>query len=429
METLKKKVSLKEKSMMNYSVMFLAGCLCLASCVNNEDAKTHFREVDPSKVHIVEGIETGGGDTVLVENIAGEFPIEVLLADVYYIPLETTDESHFTENRKTIVYKDRIYIMDDVDARAVLIFDMNGKFLRRLGRKGDASDKLSRLSDMTVDEKNGRLVLFDGGKKKLVHFTLEGDYVKTTDVNFDFPGQMEYLPSGNMVAAVSKSEINTHLGGLDEYRILQSDSLGNIIQAGFKRDDNNNLKEMHERLFKTGNDIVYYSPFINKLYTINNNAVAERFVIKYKDNQPVDLDEFQAISNVDSARNYLMNKAYISSDGLVENSNHLYFSTKGKDSFYTIYDKNVKKYIAFRNFGFYFGFVIDPSLMYAYEDYFIGQATAEQIIAMREHLEKTYRPISPLYQEMYDTIQKDDNPVLIFFKMKDFSVIKDSTSG
>ena len=427
MGTFKKRVSLKGKRVMNYSVMFLAGCLCMASCVNNKDAKTHFKEVDLSKIHIVEGIESGGGDTILVENISGDFPIEVLLADVYYIPLETTDESRFTENRKTIVYKDRIYVMDDVDARAVLIFDMNGKFLRRLGRKGDASNRLSRLSGMTIDEEDDRLVLFDGGKKKLVHFTLEGDYVKTTDVNFDFPGQMEYLPSGDMVAAVSKNATNTHLGGLDDYRILQSDSLGNIIQAGFKQNDNNGLKEMHERLFKTGNDIVYYSSFINKLYTINNNTVAERFVIEYKDNQPVDLKEIQEISNVDSVRNYLVNKTYVSPEGLTENSNHLYFSTKGKDSFYTIYDKNVKKYIAFRNFGFYFGFVVDPSLMYAYEDYFVGQATAEQIIAMREHLEKTYQPISPIYQEMYDTIQKDDNPVLIFFKMKDFSVIKEST--
>ena len=427
METLKKKVSLKEKSMMNYSVMFLAGCLCIASCSEMKKSGNDFQEVDPSNTRIVDGIETGRADTILVENVSDKLYIESLIEEAYYVPLETTDESLFAYNRKTIVYKDRIYVLDDVLARAVLIFDMNGKFLRKIGKQGGAPNEFALLFGMAVDEKNDRLVLFDQAKKKLLHFTLEGDYVKTTDVNFDFPGQMEYLPSGNMVAAVSKSEMNTHLGGLDEYRILQSDSLGNIIQAGFKRDDNNNLKEMHERLFKTGNDIVYYSPFINKLYTINNNAVAERFVIKYKDNQPVDLKEIQEISDVDSVRNYLVNKTYVSPEGLTENSNHLYFSTKGKDSFYTIYDKNVKKYIAFRNFGFYFGFVIDPSLMYAYEDYFIGQATAEQIIAMREHLEKTYRPISPIYQEMYDTIQKGDNPVLIFFKMKDFSVIKEST--
>ena len=411
---------------MKYSVIFLAGCLCIASCSEMKKSGNDFQEVDPSNTRIVEGIETGGADTILVENVSDKLYIESLIEEAYYVPLETTDESLFAYNRKTIVYKDHIYVLDDVLARAVLIFDMSGKFLRKIGKQGGAPNEFALLLGMTIDEKNDRLVLFDQRKKKLMHFTLDGDYVKTTNLSFDFSGQMEYLPSGNMMAATNKSFRNVHLGKLDDYRVLESDSLGNIVKAGFKRDDNKNLMVMYERLFKSGNDIVYYSSFINKLYTIKNDTIAERFVMEYKDYQPADLKEFQEIPNMSRMYKYMKRNAYVAPGALAENTTHLYFATEGKDHFYTIYDKRAKKQLSFRNYSFNLRLIMAPAPMYSYGDYFIGQATAEQIIAMREFMKKEGRPVPPQYQELFNNIREDDNPVLVFFKLKDFSTINES---
>ena len=427
MGTFKKRVSLKGKRVMNYSVMFLAGCLCLASCSEMKKSSNGFQEVDPSNTRIVEGIETGGADTVLVENVSDKLYMDPLIEEAYYVPLETTPESLFAYNRKTIVYKDRIYVMDDVLARAVFIFDMNGKFLRKIGKQGGAPNEFSLLFGMAVDEKNDRLVLFDQGKKKLLHFTLEGDYVKTTDVNFDFSGQMEYFPSGNIVVATNRNFRNIHLDELDDYRILQSDSLGNIVKAGFKRDDNKKLKIIYERMFRSGEDIVYYPPFLNALYTIGDDAISERYVVEYKDYPPIDQEEFLDLPNMNRLQEFEGRIVYLSPAALAENSTHLYFSTMAKHRFfYTIYDKRAKKQLSFRNLHFRSGLIMAPDPMYSYGDYFIGQATAEQIIAMREFLKREGRPISPQYQELFNNIREDDNPVLVFFKLKDFSTINES---
>ena len=45
---------------------------------------------------------------------------------------------------------------------------------------------------------------------------------------------------------------------------------------------------------------------------------------------------------------------------------------------------------------------------------------------MREFLKREGRPISPQYQELFNNIREDDNPVLVFFKLKDFSTINES---
>ena len=412
---------------MKYLVMLLAGCLCLVSCSNKEKSDNGFQEVDPSDTRIVEGIETGRADTILVENVSDKLYIDPLIEETYYVPLETTNESLFAYNRKTIVYKDRIYVLDDVLARAVLIFDMNGKFLRKIGKQGGAPNEFALLFGMAVDEKNDRLVLFDQAKKKLLHFTLEGDYVKTTDVNFDFSGQMEILPSGNMVAAVSKSCMNVHLGELDDYRIFQSDSLGNIVKAGFKRDDNKKLKIIYEGMFRSGEDIVYQPPFLNALYTIGDDAISERYIVEYKDYPPIDQEEFLDLPNLNRMRKFEQKTVFLFGSALAETPSHLYFSTMAKHRFfYTIYDKRAKKLLSFRNLIFRSGLIMAPDPMYSYGDYFIGQATAEQIIAMREFLKREGRPISPQYQELFNNIREDDNPVLVFFKLKDFSTINES---
>ena len=412
---------------MKYSVIFLAGCLCLASCSNKEKSGNGFEEVDPSNTRIVEGIETGGADTVLVENVSDKLYMDPLIEEAYYVPLETTDESLFAYNRKTVVYKDRIYVLDDVLARAVLIFDMNGKFLRKIGKQGGAPNEFSLLFGMAVDEKNDRLVLFDQAKKKLLHFTLEGDYVKTTDINFNFSGQMEILPSGNMVAAVSKSCMNVHLGELDDYRIFQSDSLGNIVKAGFKRDDNKKLKIIYEGMFRSGEDIVYQPPFLNTLYTIGDDAISERYVVEYKDYPPIDQEEFLELPNMNRMREFEQKTVFLFGSALAETPSHLYFSTMAKHRFfYTIYDKHAKKQLSFRNLIFRSGLIIALDPMYSYGDYFIGQATSEQIIAMREFLKREGRPVPPQYQELFNNIHEDDNPVLVFFKLKDFSTINES---
>ena len=411
---------------MKYLVILLAGCLCLASCSEMKKSSNGFQEVDPSNTRIVEGIETGGADTVLVEKVSDKLYMEPLIEEAYYVPLETTDESLFAYNRKTIVYKDRIYVLDDVLARAVFIFDMNGKFLRKIGRIGGAPDEFAYLGGMAVDEKNDRLVLLDGMKRKLMYFTLDGDYIKNSDININFCGQMEILPSGNMVAAVSKNSMNVHLGELDDYRIFQSDSLGNIVKAGFKRDDNKKLPIAYESMFRSGKDIVYHPPFLNALYTIGDDAISERYVVEYKDYPPINQEEFLDLPNLKRMREFERRIVFLSGAALAENNTHLYFSTEGKDRFYTIYDKYAKKLFSARDLHFRSGLIIAPTPMYAYGDYFIGQATAELIIAMREFLKREGRPVPPQYQELFNNIREDDNPVLVFFKLKDFSTINES---
>ena len=67
------------------------------------------------------------------------------------IILETTKESVIGLVGHLQVFDDKIFIMDSKSQGIVLSFDMNGKFLRPIGRIGAGPDEYMYASDFTID--------------------------------------------------------------------------------------------------------------------------------------------------------------------------------------------------------------------------------------------------------------------------------------
>src|SRR5699024_8204591 len=58
-----------------------------------------------------------------------------VIGSIRHVPLETTGESIITGIERSIVYRDKIYILD-IFGESILLFKKDGKFIRRIGRKG-----------------------------------------------------------------------------------------------------------------------------------------------------------------------------------------------------------------------------------------------------------------------------------------------------
>lgn len=361
---------------------------------------------------------TSTADTITIDKVEDLIQLADFIDTLIYVPLETTKESLFAYNTQMKVYKNHIYIMDDLVAEAVLVFGTDGHFIKRIGDKGGAPYEFSLLQGMTIDEKRDRLALYDNKKGKIMYFTLDGDYIENTEVNFRYNGEMEFLPSGNLVSATCSWQRNVHLNNLDNYRLLYTDSTGNIVKAGFNRNDNKNLSTQFETLTNTPDGILYHPHFINALYNVTDSAIIEKYVIDYKHASPLSQEKFLSLSNMEELKEFSKGTMYLSGGTLAENTSHLVFKTEGKDQFYTFYDKNAKNYIAFKGCIYSQGMIFNMSPIYSYKDFFVTTVSGQQLIAMRDAMKKDNIEIPSQWKELYEKIQADDNPVAVFFKVK-----------
>lgn len=68
----------------------------------------------------------------------------------------------------------------------VLLFDRKGKFIHKIGKKGQGPGEYASLTDIAVDEEENRIYL---GGHKLICYDFEGNYMKQVSI----PGSLAYM--------------------------------------------------------------------------------------------------------------------------------------------------------------------------------------------------------------------------------------------
>ena len=93
-----------------------------------------------------------------------------LLKDCTIVPLETNDSVLIGEIDKVIFYETRLYVATFSPEQAVYIFNLQGKLLHKISRKGRGAEEYLQLSDMFIDSRNRTLNLLSRIDEKLLVF-------------------------------------------------------------------------------------------------------------------------------------------------------------------------------------------------------------------------------------------------------------------
>lgn len=151
------------------SLAFVCSAIVLiaASCQGNQK----------QNVSMVQGIPTF--------DFQAEYPVKELafqdVADVEYIPLETTDSSLISSVRYMFVSDNEI-ITHNYQTGSVIIFDSTGKYKSSFSRKGESEKEYVYALGMTVDFDAKEIYIFDyrglaPSKVKVYSFT--GNYLRS----------------------------------------------------------------------------------------------------------------------------------------------------------------------------------------------------------------------------------------------------------
>jgi len=121
-----------------------------------------------------------------------ELPVSQLVEDIRFIALETNPDCFLDQDISKIeLYNNEIFISD---YKYIYRFDLNGKFLNRIGKQGRGPGEYSSIGFQTflIDKQNRQLIIFDMAMQRMIVYDFEGNYIRSKSIDF-LPGPMEWI--------------------------------------------------------------------------------------------------------------------------------------------------------------------------------------------------------------------------------------------
>jgi hypothetical protein len=158
-----------------------------------------------------------------------------LFKKVKPIPLETTDESLIGYIRNVQIFDGKIFVLDKDFAKGVFVFDMDGKFIRKIGRIGQGPGEYVYLSDFTIDEINRQIYLIDRDVNCIIIYDIDtGKYIKQIKIfENKYSNYIQYYNGRLYTDANDKSELE------DNYLLHEVDLRTGKYKNSWLSDDYN----------------------------------------------------------------------------------------------------------------------------------------------------------------------------------------------
>jgi hypothetical protein len=254
--------------------------------------------------------------------------------------LEDNEEYPVGNVDKLIVDAKKIYILDSTKAKALFIYDRNGRLLHVINQTGKGPGSFFAPQDFEIDRKTGNIIIMDTNLRKFVVYSPEGKYIK--EFGYDFYAVHFALDNENNILAD-----NGNIPSEDSaYRLKNMDLDGKFLNSFFASDPSTTGITFNPRApLQQCDGKMYYLPTLsNNIYTLEGTEAAAAYQLDFgkywpskefcesvKGMHPLKIRELMFKNNYVCFLNYIQTKSVL----------HLDFYMGKKYSFY--YDKNTKK--------------------------------------------------------------------------------------
>ena len=149
--------------------MRLLMCLLFTSILMNAQEKRSCMEIDFSKAY--------SEKTLSLQS----------LAEVEYVPLETSDEVLLGQMPKLAAVTNNYIVLFEWRSGNIFIFTRKGKIVSHFNHRGNGPQEYNRISSLVFDETNEEIFISD--LNKVYVFSLQGTYKRS----FSLPAEHEYV--------------------------------------------------------------------------------------------------------------------------------------------------------------------------------------------------------------------------------------------
>jgi len=107
----------------------------------------------------------------------GEISIADLIDTVWYVALETKENSVIGRIDKVLFTNDRIFISDTEITQTIFCFDYSGHFIFKIQERGRGPNQYLTLTAFDVDAEKEKVLIYDAQQKAFLEFDFSGNFI------------------------------------------------------------------------------------------------------------------------------------------------------------------------------------------------------------------------------------------------------------
>lgn len=224
---------------------------------------------------------------------------------IKYVVFDDSDENYlFGDNIKSIrIIDGQIYLLYWMqwDNQGLLVFDMDGKGVKKLDKRGRGPGEYIQISDFDVDA-DGNTWVVDGNQDKLYVYDKDFEFVHSTASPFDID-EIQCLPDNKLMFALT----SWNTIGYEGKQLLLSDDKLNVIDTYLEHDKSINISFSRSALTKSGEFLSYNFPIDDNIYVFGlDGKPLKTYTFDFGNRKvPETLRDNSNISDVDSHTNYM----------------------------------------------------------------------------------------------------------------------------
>ncbi|TKG94743.1 6-bladed beta-propeller [Puteibacter caeruleilacunae] len=402
--------------------LILIPILLISSCVNQTPKNT----ISGNRIVTQQVIP----DTLLNINIdtlpiAYDIKFSSIFKSVKLIPLETKPECLIGYIDQIQVYNDRIYILDSTKARSLMVFNMDGTFIRKIGSKGRGRGEYLSPSVFAINKTDGTIHILDRRSNRIICYTTNGEIVKEFKLSKKGSvSQFTILDNAyffSLTPSYKRPTVHLMLK-----QAINSKTTVNIFPLnthglGFNQPINYSMN-----FYQGNNDVKYTRILFDTIYSITDDRIKPFITINTSNKiTPSDIDEMNSYKTVSEyTRNYHSTcEKYLGMNNYLENDKLIHFKIKNHKVDHTLiiqkkngqifYSPRLKDDLGHTKF---------MKLYATYNDYVVGTPMdfmGQSIPRLLENINKNNLNLSEINrQHLKELLTPESNPVIYFYETK-----------
>ena len=195
--------------------------------------------------------------------------------EIKMIPLEFSDDCILGEIRKIVMSDSCIFVLERANQKGIYVFDHIGKYLYRIGNRGQGPEEFINLSDFSLNEEQRLIYLYDITRTRVLIFSYEGDFIKDIQMNyyadnFEYQNGLFYLYRENVFY------------GDPSYSLVIKDDKGETVNKYYPVIEK--LSYTNYCIFqKLDNEILFAEDMRDSIFSLRGDKLTPRYFVDYKD--------------------------------------------------------------------------------------------------------------------------------------------------
>ena len=356
-------------------------------------------------------------------------------SEIFYIPLETNDNSLLRGIAPNIGYLNGNYVINDGDN--IYLFDKDGKYIRQIAQKGGGPSDYLSIQNIVIDPATNCFYLYS--YNKIIKFDEKANYITHISTDFNqIRGTIEFFmrgvftPRKTMIMGLMNNVVQ-HDNAATVYNAVEIDTLGNIIKKfinhspRYARQTSMQINSFNTSIYVSNNDVRFLDFGNDTIFSVMDDFMKPYAVLDLGNNKAnliLDLKTMDANAMYE-AQNNLSGHVIMK---VLENGNYFFIglTKKGMSNniIYCLYDKKTKELKLLKDNALIND--LDGSIPFfpqqvIKDNELISTISAEKF--KEEVLSKDYNEQKAKYGERFEkvyqlakSLKDDDNPVLIIAK-------------